>query len=128
VLAYVDGVAAGWCAIAPRDDYPRLDGSRTTARVDDEDVWSVVCFFIRRGMRGQGLAGGLLAAAVGVAVQHGARWVEGYPIEGRGDPFHGVASLFRAAGFEEVARRTANRPVMRYRVKARRRPKAGRGR
>jgi GNAT superfamily N-acetyltransferase len=121
VLAYVDGVVAGWCAIAPRELYPRLDGARATTRVDDDAVWSVVCFFIRRGMRGKGLAGRLLAAAVELAAQHGARMIEGYPIEGRGDPFHGVSSVFLAAGFEEVARRRDNRPVMRYRVRTRRR-------
>ena len=55
VLAYVDGVPAGWCAVAPRDDYSRPARSRTTAPLDEQPVWSVVCFFIRRGMRGKGL-------------------------------------------------------------------------
>src|SRR5882724_4062346 len=47
VLAYVDGVPAGWCAVAPREDYSRLARSRATAPLDDQSVWSVVCFFIR---------------------------------------------------------------------------------
>jgi GNAT superfamily N-acetyltransferase len=117
VLAYGDGVPAGWCAVAPRDDYSRLARSRTTAPLDEQPVWSVVCFFIRRGMRGQGLTGALLAAAVDLATQHGAKIVEGYPVEGSGDPFHGVASVFKAAGFKEVARRAPNRPFMRYRTR-----------
>lgn len=125
VLAYVDGVVAGWCAVAPRDDYLRLARSRATAPIDDEPVWSVVCFFVRRGMRRAGLSKALLLGAIELATQHGAIIVEGYPVEGSGDPFHGVASMFKAAGFKEVARRTPNRPVMRYRVKAaRKRPVA----
>ena len=117
VLAYVDGVPAGWCAVAPRDDYSRLARSRITAPLDEQPVWSVVCFFIRRGMRGKGLTKTLLSAAVELATQHGAKIVEGYPVEGGGDPFHGVASVFRTAGFKEVARRTPNRPFMRYRTR-----------
>ena len=110
VLAYVAGTPAGWCAVAPRDHYPKLDRSRATKAFDDQLVWSVVCFFIRRGMRGNRLMQALLRAAVDVAAAHGATIVEGYPVEDRGDPFHGVASVFRTAGFEEVARRVSNRP------------------
>lgn len=119
VLAYVDGVPAGWCAVAPRDDYPRLARSRTTAPFDDQPVWSVVCFFVRRGMRGKGLSKTLLSAAVELATQHGAKIVEGYPVDGGGDPYHGVASVFKRAGFKEVARRKANRPFVRYRPRVR---------
>jgi GNAT superfamily N-acetyltransferase len=118
VLAYVDGEPAGWCAVAPREDYGRLARSRVTAPLDELPVWSVVCFFIRRGMRKQGLTKALLSAAVLLAAEHGAKIVEGYPVEGKGDPFHGVASVFKAAGFKEVARRTPNRPFMRYTTKA----------
>ncbi len=121
VLAYVDGVTAGWCAVAPREQYTRLVRSRATAQLDDAQVWSVVCFFIRRGMRGKGLATTLLSAAVDLAAHHGATIVEGYPVEGSGDPFHGVASVFTSIGFKEVARRVPNRPFMRYHVKTSRR-------
>lgn len=117
VLAYVDGVPAGWCAVAPRDDYPKLTRSRATAPVDDQPVWSVVCFFIRRGARGRGLSKTLLSAAVELATQHGAKIVEGYPVEGGSNLFRGVAAVFTAAGFKEVARRAPNRPFMRYSVK-----------
>lgn len=117
VLAYVDGVPAGWCAIAPRAEYPKLARSRATAALDDEPVWSVVCFYILRAARGRRLSRTLLAAAVELATQHGAKIVEGYPVEGGNNPFRGIASVFAAAGFEEVARRAPNRPFMRYRVK-----------
>jgi GNAT superfamily N-acetyltransferase len=125
VLAYVGGVPAGWCAVAPRNEYSRLARSRATAPLDDQPVWSIVCFFVRGGMRRKGLSRILLSAAVDLATQHGAKLVEGYPVDGGGDPFHGVASVFRGAGFKEVARRTHNRPFMRYRTtSARKRARA----
>jgi GNAT superfamily N-acetyltransferase len=119
VLAYVDGVAAGWCAVAPRDAYPRLDRSRVMARVDDAPaVWSVTCFFVGRAYRGRGLALPLLRAVVALARRRGARIVEGYPSElaaRTADTFvwMGLADTFRAAGFVEVARRAPTRPIMR---------------
>lgn len=126
VLAYVDGKVAGWCAVAPREEYPRLDRSSVTARVDDEQVWSVVCFTVLRPMRGKGLTRRLLAAAVELARSHGATVIEGHPIEGGGDAFHGIASVFEAAGFKEVARRKPNRPYMRRTLRRAGRPRGGR--
>jgi GNAT superfamily N-acetyltransferase len=119
VLAYADGQPVGWCAIAPRDDYPALARSRILKRVDDQPVWSVTCFFIAKGWRRRGLAVHLLRAAVAFAGENGAQIVEGYPVEPRKDDMPGVfawtgmASTFRRAGFVEVARRSETRPVMR---------------
>jgi GNAT superfamily N-acetyltransferase len=118
VLAYVGGEAVGWCAVAPRERYVRLAAARTLAPVDDAPVWSVSCFFVRRDWQGRGLSVRLLAAAVDHARARGARIVEGYPYEPRGrlpGPFvwTGLAAAFRRAGFEEVARRSATRPIMR---------------
>jgi len=117
VLAYVDGVPAGWCAVAPREEYRKLARSRSTSPFDDQPAWSVVCFLVRRGMRGQGLSRTLLSAAVELATQHGAKIVEGYPVEGTRNLFRGVPSVFSDAGFKKVARREANRPFMRYRTR-----------
>jgi len=123
VLGYVDGVPAGWCAVAPRDAYPRLDRSKVMARVDDEAVWSVSCFFVGRGFRRRGLSRPLLEGALALARRHGARVVEAYPndLDARAaDVFvwMGLAETFRAAGFEEVARRAPTRPIMRRRLRA----------
>jgi len=118
VLAYAEGEPVGWCAIAPRSDYPRLSGSRILQRVDDQPVWSVSCFFVARRFRRKGLSGKLLKAAVDFARSKGAHIVEGYPHDGKkptGDAFvyTGLASAFRKAGFKEVARRSKTRPIMR---------------
>ena len=128
ILAYMGGEPAGWCAIEPRAAYPRLARSRILAPVDDAPVWSISCFFIDRRYRRQGLSVQLLEAAVRHARACGARLVEGYPIEsGKGNvpaafAWTGLTAAFRAAGFVEVARRSARQPVMRRRPQPARRP------
>jgi GNAT superfamily N-acetyltransferase len=83
ILAYAEGEPIGWCSLAPREDYAALERSRVLKRVDDEPVWSVVCFFIARPFRRQGVMAQLLATAVEYAREHGAKIVEGYPVEPR---------------------------------------------
>lgn len=120
LLAYAGAEPIGWCALAPREDYPRLERSRTLARIDDVSVCSVTCFFVSRRYRRQGITTGLLAAAVAHAAARGARIVEGYPVDPRSptmpDTFAwtGFLSAFEHAGFVEVARRSPSRPIMRY--------------
>ncbi len=120
ILAYLDGEPIGWCSVAPREHFPVLDRSRTLKRVDDQPVWSIVCFFVARPYRGQGLSKALVRAAIEYARESGARIVEAYPLipEESKSPqygvFMGLASTFRQLGFEEVARRSRMRPIMRY--------------
>jgi GNAT superfamily N-acetyltransferase len=122
ILAYHADSAIGWCSIAPREAFPVLDRSPVLKRVDNQPVWSVVCFFIARGFRQQGLSEQLLRAALVYAQQEGAHIVEGYPIEPKKDDapdiyaFTGIASTFREVGFTEVARRSVSRPIMRYTI------------
>jgi GNAT superfamily N-acetyltransferase len=119
ILAYLGGTPVGWCAVAPRADYPRLARSRVLAPVDDAPVWSVVCFFVDRGHRRAGMTTALLRAAAAHVRRLGGRILEGYPIEPRrGDvpapfAFTGLAAAFRKAGFREAARRSDTRPIMR---------------
>ena len=120
LLAYADGNPVGWCSVAPRERFPVLDRSRTLKRVDDQPVWSVVCFFVAKPFRSKGLMSSLLRAAVGYARDHGARIIEGYPVEPKGrrlasfEGFTGVVSAFKRLGFVEVLRRSPGRPIMRY--------------
>jgi GNAT superfamily N-acetyltransferase len=118
VLAYIDGAPAGWCAVAPREEYTRLARSRTLKPIDDQPVWSVTCFFISSQARRQGVGHALLAAAFELAAAHGAKIVEGYPlVPGRklrsDEAYVGVTSLFEKAGFTEVARPSDSRAIMR---------------
>jgi GNAT superfamily N-acetyltransferase len=125
ILAYADGEPVGWCAVAPRDEYPVLERSRTLKRVDERPVWSVVCLFITRGHRRRGVSVRLLEAAADHVRRKGGGILEGYPVESRTgampDAFAwtGLAQAFREAGFREVARRSPTRPIMRRTVRAR---------
>jgi GNAT superfamily N-acetyltransferase len=122
VLAYRGKEPIGWCAVAPRSHYIALERSRILRPVDDQPVWSISCLFVRRQDRRQGVSTQLLRAAVDLAAKHGAKVVEGYPVEPSmekmPDPFlwHGVPSAFIAAGFKEVVRRSKSRPIMHFKI------------
>ena len=118
VLAYEDGEPVGWAALAPRAEYSRLDRSPVTKRIDDQPVWSVTCFVVRRGHRGKGVASALLAGAEQRARAMGATVLEGYPVVAEErmaptDAWHGLESMFEDAGFREVARHKPRRPIYR---------------
>ncbi len=119
ILAYVDQKPAGWCAVAPRKEYVRLETSRVLMPVDDKPVWSVSCFFIAGEFRNKGLSAKLLKAAVHFAFSKGATIVEGYPVEPKNKKmpvvfaWTGFSSVYLKTGFTEVARRSETRPVMR---------------
>jgi GNAT superfamily N-acetyltransferase len=119
IIAYMNNKPAGWCAVAPRNEYVRLENSKILRPVDDKPVWSVSCFFIAKEFRHRGLSLKLLKAAIDFAYSNGATIVEGYPVEPKNDTLPGVfawtglASVFLKAGFREVARRSETRPLMR---------------
>ncbi len=122
LIAYVDGEAAGWIRVGPRLSQPRIGRSRNLKKSptpqNDQSAWAITCFVVRREFRRQGLNEILLEAAVDHARDHGARIVEGYPIDlattdvSANDLFHGALSTFEAAGFAEVARPSAHRPIV----------------
>lgn len=119
LLAYSNGEPVGWCAVEPREKFPTLARSRILAPVDDNPVWSVPCFFIRRDFRKKGLTSLLLKAAAEYARKQGAMILEGYPVESsKGKTpdafaYTGLPSAFLKAGFHEAARRSEHRPIMR---------------
>jgi len=120
ILAYSDGEPVGWCSVAPREEFATLSRSRVLKPVDDQPVWSVVCFFVARGQRHKGLTVQLLKAAVEYARANGARIIEGYPVEPKEGKspdvfvYTGLFSAFKQAGFSEVLRRSETRPIMRF--------------
>jgi GNAT superfamily N-acetyltransferase len=122
LIALEDGEAVGWVSLAPREEYPRVLRSRVTKPMDDEPAWSIVCFYVKPGYRRRGLTRALLDAAVDHAAAQGARLIEGYPYDTGGERrsgiemYYGTESLFRAAGFKEVERRSERRPIMRLRI------------
>jgi GNAT superfamily N-acetyltransferase len=123
LLAYAEGRPVGWCSVAPRDEFRRVLRSPTLRPIDDRPVWSVVCFYIDRTARRRGVAERLLDAAVQHAAAAGAEALEGYPRDTTGRPrssaelYVGTVSMFQAAGFQEVARRSPTRPIMRLELR-----------
>jgi GNAT superfamily N-acetyltransferase len=110
----------GWISIAPRERFPVLERSRILKRIDQQPVWSIVCFFVNKDYRNRGVTGKLLESALEYARENGAKIVEAYPVEPKKSKspdvflYHGLFSSFEKAGFIEVARRSETRPLMRY--------------
>src|SRR5665811_426659 len=81
LIGYVDGSPAGWISLGPRKDYAKLPRSPIMKPVDDRDVWSVVCTFVAKSFRGQGVQHRLLQAAIRYAREQGVRTLEAYPVD-----------------------------------------------
>lgn len=120
ILAYDQGKAVGWCSVDRREDFTALEKSRILKPIDDEPVWSIVCFFISKEYRKTGLSTRLITAVLEFVKTQGGKIVEGYPIEPKKEnvpavfAWTGFASAFQKAGFREVVRRSETRPVMRF--------------
>ena len=121
-----EATPVGWVAVEPRTEYPRLLGLPTVwkGRPDedkqDDSVWAVTCFVVRKGYRRRGITYALAAAAVGYARANGARALEGYAMltqPGReitwGELHVGARQVFAEAGLAEVSRPSVRRAVMR---------------
>ena len=119
ILAYHGAKPVGWCAVEPRGAYGRLNRSRILKPIDEQPVWSVVCFYVDRKYRGMGVTVQLLGAVSDYAKRSGADILEGYPIDPMGESYPetfvytGLFSAFQRAGFRECARRSEKRPIMR---------------
>jgi GNAT superfamily N-acetyltransferase len=123
IVAYQDAEPVGWCSVAPRPTYQRLERSRSLHPLDERRTWSVVCFYLHRNVRHGGLSVKLLQAAVEYAFSQGAEVVEGYPIEryqdeeGNWQPvasyrFMGSVATFEKAGFRQAGM-AGDRRIMR---------------
>ncbi len=118
LIGYSGEKPVGWVSLGPRSSFLKLAKSPVMKPVDDEPVWSIVCFVVPAPHRRSGVATALLRGAVEYAKENGARIIEAYPVDRTG-PGHdewlwfGTKSMYDRAGFTEVARRRAERPVMR---------------
>lgn len=122
LLAFDGELAVGWCQLTPRDALGWLNRARHFERIDEVPVWSISCFYVRRGYRKQGVLSALITAAVKAAKRAKAPALEAYPVdtarpESTSNVFTGTASAFARAGFKIVARRTPSRPIMRHELK-----------
>ena len=125
LLAYQGGEPAGWCAVGPRSRYVRALKTPTYRggpEEDDDAVWLVPCFFVRKDARGRGVSRALLGAAVDLAEENGAIAIEGFPFSGAkrrsgSNVQVGFEALFSSSGFQVVRTPSGSRVVMRRELK-----------
>jgi GNAT superfamily N-acetyltransferase len=122
ILAYLGQEPVGWCSVAPREEFNSLERSPVLKRLDDQPVWSIVCFYVAKGFRGQGVAEALIGGALDHVKERGGRIVEAYPTAPKKAPlapvssFMGLPAMFARAGFVECARPSRSKVIMRCRV------------
>jgi GNAT superfamily N-acetyltransferase len=121
LIGYRGRTPVGWISLGPREDYAKLAKSPVMKPVDDQPVWSIVCFVVPSEFRKQGVARELLAGAVRYANKRGVKLLEAYPVD-KSEPqaadasWFGSKRMFDEAGFSEVARRRPDRPVVRLHI------------
>lgn len=102
LIAYIDGLPAGWCSLGPRSHYVRFFDEH-----NDPDTWLIACLFIQASHRGRRVGSALLDAAVTYAADRGAHTIEGLPRGWRPDDdpttADAVLRLFYHAGFTDQA-------------------------
>ena len=123
LIGYRDGEPVGWVSLGPREDFAKLRRSPVMKAVDDQPVWSIICFVVPGEHRGQGVARALLDGAIDYARSRGVEMLEAYPVDAAGPVrddslWFGGKSMYDQAGFIEVARRKPTRPVVRLALKA----------
>ena len=122
LIAYIDDQPMGWCSVAPREDYGSLERSRILKRIDNKQVWSIVCFFINKQHRGKRLGLSLIKGAIQYVSDQGGKILEAYPTVVRGkelppvSSFMGIPKIFEEAGFKEEARPSEAKMIMRYNI------------
>jgi len=120
ILAYLDGEPIGWCAVAPREKYIRLEKSRVLKRIDDQPVWSITCLYISKFNRRKGISAELIKAAVSYCKLNKAIIVEAYPTVPYDNKvpdaflWTGIPSAFEEVGFLLVEKRSKWKLMMRY--------------
>jgi GNAT superfamily N-acetyltransferase len=119
LIAFMNKKPFGWIALAPREDYIRIESSRVFKRIDDKPVWSITCFFIKKEYRRMGLSHQLIKGAVDFAKKKKIKILEAYPAipynEKVPHPFLwvGVLSSFIKNGFKIVKQSSKSRAMVR---------------
>ncbi len=122
LLAYRAGKPVAWVSVGPRTDFRALENSRVLKRLDDQPVWSIVCFLAAKSERGKGVLASLIEGAVQYAVEQNAAIIEAYPHipQENANPtlndYMGTLPTFLKLGFVEIARPSKTRAVVRYSV------------
>jgi GNAT superfamily N-acetyltransferase len=122
ILAYLGKEPVGWCSVAPREEFSSLERSPVLKRLDDQPVWSIVCFYVAKGFRGQGVAEALIGGALDYVKNRGGSIAEAYPTPPKKTPlapvssFMGLPAMFARAGFVECARPSRSKIILRCKL------------
>jgi len=122
LIGYRGKAPVGWISLAPREDFRKLERSPVMKAVDDKPVWSVICFYTAKHVRGEGLSAQMLEGAAKYAREKGATLLEAYPVDkpqrtADENMWFGAKSMYDRAGYKEVARRKPARPIVRKALK-----------
>ena len=119
IIAYDGDKPMGWCAVAPREQYIKLQASRVLKPIDEQKVWSIPCFFLAKEYRRQGLSSEILKGVIAYCKKKKIKILEAYPIIPYSDnmpavfAWTGMLSSFLKAGFVEEKRWSKVRPIVR---------------
>jgi GNAT superfamily N-acetyltransferase len=123
-LAFSGREPVGWVSVGPKLEFPYFERSRSIPASADAGDWCVSCFYIPAAWRGKGVATALLAAAVEIAGEHGARFIEGYPLvpkkAGEKAPaafaWTGVPALYKRCRFVQAPNPLATKIIYQRRL------------
>jgi GNAT superfamily N-acetyltransferase len=131
VLLYDGDNAIGWCAYAPKEEFPRIDNGRNYRRLDLQDepekLWRITCFFVDKDYRRKGVANIALRAALDSIKANGGGVVEAYPVTHKSAKawskwsnwfWFGTESMYEREDFKAVNTLGPNHVLMRRVIKA----------
>lgn len=97
LLGYAADEPVAWCSVAPRESYKKLQANNSLP-----GVWSLVCFYLKKEHRGQGLTKALIRQAMAYAKDNGAQYLEAYPVAADSPSyrFMGFRPTFEQLDFE----------------------------
>jgi len=122
LIASVNNEPVGWIAVAPREDYIKIENSRSFKRIDDKPGWSITCFFVKKEFRRQNLSHKLIKGVIDYAIKKKIKTLEAYPAIPYSDkvspPFLwvGILSAFLKNGFTVVKQSSKSRAMVRLEI------------
>ena len=126
LLGYIEGKPVTWVGFSPKEAFYKLEHSRVIKPIDQEKVWSMVCFYFKKEYRGKKLLYEMISGVQDYAKQEKIAILEAYPIElAEGEwlqepmIWFGTRAIFEKMGFKKVGETKATsggkpRVIMRY--------------
>lgn len=80
LIGWIENEPVGWIQVDERIAFPRLTNSRILKPIDDTPVWSIACFFIKKGFRRKGASIPCCALHVILLQKMGQRYLKAIPL------------------------------------------------